>query len=114
LDAIGGLGAGTAYVLHKFLEGVVIGVVAVLAGTPSKKSFATLGFIAGIPTLIGFAVGVPGLIEATYFFALGGAGALYIVLKLIPSFALSKDRKNVLIAALLGFYSVYVASLFHG
>jgi zinc transporter ZupT len=114
LDAIGGLGPGMAYVLHKLLEGFVVGVVGVLAGVRAKGIYTLFGLISGIPTIIGFIVGLGGLIEATYFFALGGAAAVYIELKLVPIYGRGKIHQNVWLALLLGFYSIYVAGLFHG
>ena len=114
LDAIGGLLPGVAYVLHKFLEGFVIGVFAVLAGAASERKIGLLGVIAGIPTILGFVVGLPSVLESSYFFALGGAGAMYIEIKLVPVFARTRLDYASIIFVLLGFYSMYIAGLFHG
>ncbi len=114
VGAIGGVGPGFAYVLHKLLEGVVIGVFALLAGVPSSRKLGILGLIAGVPTILGFFVGLPSHVESTYFFALGGAGAVYAELKLVPVIATRGRRYAVVFGVLLGFYSMYVAGLFHG
>ncbi len=114
LDAIGGLLPGVAYVLHKFLEGFVVGVFAVLAGVASERKIGLLGVIAGIPTVLGFVVGLPSVLESSYFFALGGAGAMYIEIKLVPVFARTRLDYASIVFVLLGFYSMYVAGLFHG
>ncbi len=127
LEAIGGILPGVAYVLHKFLEGLVIGVFALLAASTSPKKLGVLGIIAGVPTLIGFFLGVfgpvltepldPNVINpltTTFYFALGGAGALYIEIKLIPLFTRNRLEYTSIIPLLLGFYSMYIAGLFHG
>ena len=114
VDAIGGVGPGFAYVLHKLLEGVVLGVFALLAGVLSSRKLGILGLIAGVPTILGFSVGLPSVVESTYFFALGAAGVVYAEFKLVPIIATRGRRYVVVIGVLLGFYSMYVAGLFHG
>ncbi len=112
IDTIGGLTPGIAYVLHKVLEGFVIGTFAAfLKSTPLRT--ATLGLIAGTPTAIGMALALLGPINSTFFFALGGAGALYIEYRLIPNFIQKKDV-GIYFAILLGFFLMYFASLLHG
>ncbi len=114
IDAIGGVGPGFAYLLHKLLEGLVIGVFALLAGAISHRKLGILGLIAGVPTILGFFIGLPSLIESTYFFALGAAGAVYAEFKLLPRIVSGERRYAAIIAFLLGFYSMYFAGLFHG
>jgi hypothetical protein len=113
LNAIGGPGPGAAYVLHKLLEGFVVGVFALLAGLSFKK-IGVLGIISGVPTVIGFFVGLPSTIESTYFFALGGAAALYVETKLVPSLQFSQFRSLTIVSLLVGFYVMYFAGLLHG
>ncbi len=120
LEAIGGVGPGIAYVLHKVLEGFVVGVFAILASPISKSKLSHLGIIAGVPTVIGFVAGfvwlsyaIPIVLDSSYFFALGAAGAMYIEIKLIPVFARTKLEYASIAPALLGFYAMYVAGLFH-
>jgi len=113
LDAIGGLLPGVAYVLHKLLEGFVVGVFAVLAGSISGRKLGILGLVSGAPTIIGFFVGLPSVLDAAYFFAMGAAGAVYIEIKLLPFFARTRFEYASVIPLLLGFYSIYVAGLFH-
>jgi zinc transporter ZupT len=113
IDAIGGFGPGVAYVLHKFLEGFVIGVVAVFAKSKFPR-ILILGLVSGIPTLIGSMLALLTPINSAFFFALGGAAAVYVEYKLIPNFA-GQDRAPLyVIASLIGFYSMYLAGLFHG
>lgn len=113
LDAIGGVSAGTAYVLHKLFEGFVVGVFALLAKSATGKKLAMLGLLAGIPTILGFFVGLLKL-DSTYFFALGSAGGIYAELRIIPVFS-SRDMKySLIIAFLIGTYAMYIAGLFHG
>ena len=113
LGAIGGFLPGLAYVLHKVLEGFVIGVFALISSAVSIRKIGILVALSGIPTVIGFFVGLPGILDPSYFFALGGAGALYIEIKLVPLFS-RRDRVYAsILPLLLGFYAMYFAGLFH-
>jgi len=112
VTAIGGLGSGVAYVLHKFLEGFVIGVFAVAANIRFARRLA-VGLVAGIPTIIGLIASLYVSVDAAYFFALGGAAVIYIEAKLIPNFV-RRDSILLYVAVwLLGFYLMYLAGLFH-
>ncbi len=113
LDTIGGFSAGIAYVLHKFLEGFVIGVVAVFAKSKTPR-ILILGLISGVPTIIGSTLALLTPINSAYFFALGGAAAVYVEYKLIPNFVDQERAPIYVIASLIGFYSMYLAGLFHG
>jgi zinc transporter ZupT len=113
LSAIGGLSPGIAYVLHKFLEGFVIGTFAVVAGSTRLKHIGILTILAGLPTIVGFFIGLPGSFDSSYMFALGGAGAVYVEMKLLPVLARSGRFYIAILPLLLGFYSIYIAGLFH-
>ncbi len=122
LDAIGGILPGVGYVLHKFLEGLVVGVFALLAASTSPGKLGVLGVISGVPTIVGFFLGflnptpdpkMFNAINTTFFFALGGAGAVYIELKLVPLITRNGLQYASLIPLLLGFYAMYIAGLFH-
>jgi zinc transporter ZupT len=113
VEAIGGLGQGVAYVLHKLLEGFVIGTFGAFTKLKSLR-VATLGLISGLPTIIGLLLAISMSLNSTFFFALGGAATVYVEYKLIPNFI---GRHNMLLcvfASLLGFYTMYLAGLFHG
>ncbi len=113
VGAIGGLGAGAAYVLHKLLEGFVIGTFAAVTKLKSLR-VVSLGLISGLPTIIGLLLAISMPLNSTFFFALGGAATVYVEYKLIPNLA---DRDKMLlyvVAFLLGFYSMYMAGLLHG
>ncbi len=113
IEAIGGLSAGVAYVLHKLLEGFVIGTIAAVARLKSLR-VATLGLISGLPTVVGLLLAISMPVNSTFFFALGGPATIYVEYKLIPNIV---DKDNMLlcvVAVLLGFYSMYLAGLFHG
>jgi uncharacterized membrane protein YuzA (DUF378 family) len=112
LAAIGGLGPGVAYVLHKFLEGLVVGAFAMLARIRYNQ-LGILGIASGLPTLLGFLLGLPSTVEPTYFFAIGASAAVYIEFKLIPKIFESGTKFSTLIFTLIGFYSMYTAGLFH-
>ncbi len=115
IDAIGGILPGIAYVLHKLLEGYVVGVFAVIAAATSARKIGILAALSGIPTVIGFFIGLPNIrnFDSSYFFALGGAGALYIEIKLIPLLSRSGRLYAWVVPMLLGFYAMYTAGLFH-
>ncbi len=112
IDTIGGFTPGIAYVLHKVLEGFVIGSFAAFL-KPAALRIATLGLIAGIPTAVGMALALLGPVNSTFFFALGGAGALYIEYRLIPNIMQRKEF-GIYFAILFGFFLMYFASLVHG
>jgi len=113
IDAIGGFSSGVAYVLHKFLEGFVVGAVAAFAKTKTPR-ILILGLVSGIPTIIGSSLALLTPINSAYFFALGGAAAVYVEYKLIPNFVDQESAPIYVIASLVGFYSMYLAGLFHG
>ena len=113
IGAIGGFYPGIAYVLHKLLEGFVVGVFAVVASARSVRKIGILAVLSGVPTVIGFFIGLPSVLPSSYFFALGGAGAVYVELKLIPILAQSGKLYASVVPLLLGFYAMYFAGLFH-
>jgi hypothetical protein len=113
IGAIGGFYPGIAYVLHKLLEGFVVGVFAVAARATSGRKIGLLAALSGIPTVIGFFVGLPSVLDSSYFFALGGAGAVYVEFKLIPILSRSGRLYASILIVLVGFYSMYFAGLFH-
>jgi zinc transporter ZupT len=113
LDAIGGAYPGVAYVLHKFLEGFVIGTFATVAGATTMRKFGILAALSGTPTIMGFFLGLPATLDSSYTFALGGAGAVYVEMKLVPVLARSGRFYVAILPLLLGFYAMYTAGLFH-
>ncbi|MDA4128115.1 MAG: hypothetical protein OK422_01415 [Thaumarchaeota archaeon] len=113
IDAIGGVLPGTAYVIHKILEGFVVGAFAVLGGLSYKK-LGVLGLISGVPTVLGFFIGLQSPFESTYFFALGGAAAVYVEMKLVPALQLRKYLWTTVVLFLVGFFLMYSAGLLHG
>ena len=82
--AIGGLGSGVAYLMHKLLEGFVIGVFAAAVKARLGRNLV-LGLLAGIPTMIGLTVALMVPVDSTVFFAAGAAAVIYIEYKLIPN-----------------------------
>jgi len=117
ITAIGGLGSGVAYVVHKFLEGFVIGVFAAAIKTRLVRGLG-LGLLAGIPTLIGLTVALIVPVDSTVFFAGGAAAVIYIEYKLVPNLISQPYRRGggailYLLFFLLGFYLMYLAGLFH-
>jgi zinc transporter ZupT len=114
INAIGGVGPGAAYVLHKLLEGFVVGTFAVYAKARSLR-IAVLALISGVPTIIGVVLALSMPLDSTYFFAIGGAAAIYIECKAIPSFMTDgKSAINYSVLLLAGFYLMYLAGILHG
>jgi len=79
IEALGGYSPGVSYVLHKLLEGVVIGVAYRLYVRTESSTRGDafhprvfIGLVAGIPTLIGDAVGYYFALSNTYLFSLAG------------------------------------------
>jgi len=127
LDAIGGIGGGVAYVLHKLLESTIVIVVFVTlaraTGLSLRKQLRQtlmIGSVFGIPSLVGEVAGYLVPINATWFYAMGAGAALFVVLEVIkPIFAnggkelTHSQWTRISIAMLLGFLLLYVAALFH-
>lgn len=108
--AIGGFAAGVSYALHKFLEGFVIGVFAVNA---KPIRVLILGLVACLPTILGSLLALLTPVNSTFFFALGGAAAVYVELKLVPRAFAREGALMYVLASLIGFYAMYFAGLLH-
>ena len=125
IEALGGFGPGISYVVHKFLEGIVIGAVfrayAIKIDQGLGNIFGktmVLGAMASGFTLIGDAVGYYGPINASFFFALGAGSTIYIIVRLALPMSRVKEGYGlgiglVALFVLLGLLSVYFAGLFH-
>jgi zinc transporter ZupT len=112
MGAIGGIGSGVAYLLHKFLEGFVIGVFATAVGTRSGRNIL-LGLLSGVPTVMGLGVALVIPIDATVFFGIGAAAAFFIEYRLIQNLVHQRFAMVYVWAWFLGFYLMYLAALFH-
>lgn len=113
LEAIGGLRQGVAYVLHKLLEGFVIGTFAAFTSLKSARVLL-LALVAGLPTVFGLLVAISMPLNSTFFFALGAGAVVYIEYKLISNLADADNMMLYAVVMLLGFFSMYLAGLFHG
>ena len=123
IDALGGYGPGASYVLHKVLEGSLIGTVywVYVRDADSRESFkniALLGLIFGIPTFLGEAIAYFYQFDSTYFFAIATGASIYVALRLSkPLFearALTHvEAFKVAIVIAAGFTSIYLAALLH-
>ena len=128
LDAIGGVGGGMSYFLHKLLESTIVTVVFLAAARAQNMSIrkqvrqaVVIGLIFGIPSVIGEAVAYYMPIDATYFFAMGAGAALSVALYVTrPIFRESGDKTTIYsrwvgisLSILLGFFLLYGAALFH-
>ena len=127
LDAIGGIGGGIAYVLHKLLESTIVIVVFIAlartSGFPFRKQLwqtLMIGLVFGVPSMVGEIAGYSVPINSTWFYAMGAGAALFVVLEVIkPIFANRESEVSYLqwirisVAMLLGFLLLYAAALFH-
>jgi hypothetical protein len=128
LAAIGGLGGGVAYVLHKLLEASLVMIVYV--GLVDSGSFSIrhewkqvifVGLAFGLPSTVGEVVGYFVTVDSSYLFALGGGAALAVALLAVRpiwgdgwkgDLTYSQYVKMSLLV-LLGFLSLYAAAMFH-
>ena len=128
LDAIGGIGGGIAYGLHKLLESTIVIVVFIALARADEVSFrkqlwqtVIVGLAFGMPSAIGEVAGYSVPINSSWFYALGAGAAFFVVLQVIrPIFALNKQDEityaqwvRISVAMLLGFLLLYAAALFH-
>jgi hypothetical protein len=127
LDAIGGIGGGAAYVLHKLLESTIVAVVYVTLARAKRLPFrnqiqeiSIVGFAFGIMSAAGEAVGYFVPINSSWFYALGAGAALFVVLQAVrPIFADSEkhitflEYSGISIAMIIGFLLLYAAALLH-
>jgi hypothetical protein len=128
LDAIGGLGGGMAYVLHKFLEATIVMIVCVSLMAHGDSDFRRrfwnvliLGLVFGLPSTLGEFVGYYSPISASYSYALGGGAALFVALLAIrPIFGARNDGEvtysewiKIGVTVLLGFLALYSAASLH-
>jgi hypothetical protein len=126
LEAFGGLSSALAYMLHKGLEPMMIGACyCVYARGPRRDVSAWLGdmflltIIFVLPSLIAAAVGYYIMFDTTYYFALGAGTSVYAALRLAaPLFGTGETAKPngpmwVIVSIVLGFLTLYVATLFH-
>jgi len=112
VTAIGGLGSGAAYLLHKYLEGFIVGVFAATLTTRPSRGFI-LGLLAGVPTAMGLALAFVTPVDSTVFFGIGAAAMIYIECKLVPTLFTRGRTMVFVVALLLGFFLMYLAGLFH-
>lgn len=123
--AFGGEAAGAAYILHKFLESMAVGVGYVVfagkresgAGAARDVGVLALAFI--LPSVAAAGAGYFVAYDSTYFFAIGTGGFLYALLRLAgPMFTtqrVSGSNGTLKMAAWLigGLLCVYSAALLH-
>ncbi len=143
ISAFGGYGAIISYVLHKFLEAIIIGTAYsayVIFGNAKSAAqvsglrtmivrhlseLLALGFLICIPTFLGTTIGYFIPIDPIYFYAFASGASIYSILRLAspslePMFKGENNfsffsRDNVLLIAmiLIGFFLLYFAALLH-
>jgi hypothetical protein len=126
ITAFGGEASGLAYVLHKFLESMVIGAcwLMYVGGRPAgaqrrilDASMLTLAFT--LPSIFAMGIGYYVTLDASYFYALGTGAILYAILKLAgPLFTKYRaEGPNASLKTgawiLAGLLCVYLAALLH-
>jgi hypothetical protein len=128
LDAIGGVGGGIAYVLHKLLEASLVMIVFVALVEGERLSFRVewkrivlLGLAFGIPSALGDVVGYFVEVNSAYLFALGAGAALVVALFAVRpiwgdgwkgELTYAQYVKMVLMV-LIGFLCLYGAAMLH-
>jgi len=127
VDAIGGVGGGISYFLHKLLESTIVVVVFLAAArtlsvTTQKqgRQIAVIGLTFSIPSIVGEAIAYYMPMNATYFFAMGAGAALSVALYVInpiyggrPEDIDFSQWMGISFSVLLGFFLLYGAALFH-
>jgi len=127
VNAFGGLSAGIAYVLHKILEPMMVGVIylAFSSGGGLKKAqrvsdLLALAVVFVLPSLVGAASAYYLAYDSTYLFALGLGGSVYLLFRLArllftPAATGGRfEGPKMAIALLVGFALIYLSALFHG
>ncbi|MDV3292799.1 MAG: hypothetical protein LYZ70_00840 [Nitrososphaerales archaeon] len=124
-DAFGGPSSAVAFLLHKALEPMMIGVAYWIYARGRGKKIASLiqdalllTFVFTLPGIIGSATDYFLNYDTTYLFAFGLGTSLYAPLRLAKPLyseagAPQSDSVWFAICALLGFASLYVAALLH-
>ncbi|QQG48397.1 MAG: hypothetical protein HY247_06540 [archaeon] len=125
LETFGGVSGGTAYVLHKLLEPMMVGAVYVAAregAVAMSRRFKDVLILAGlfvVPSLIGAVTGYFLEYDATYFFALGTGSAVYVAFRLVRHLFVGGEAQGrwesarVALWLLAGFLAIYIVALFH-
>ena len=109
--AIGGVAVAESFVIHKALEGFAISVFLAGRGIYTQTIVATLA--AGVPTIFGTVIGFGFSPDSSYFFALGGGAALWLLTTLVQKSMSLANRTIWAMALLLGFLLLYSAGLLH-
>jgi hypothetical protein len=109
--AIGGVTVAESFVLHKALEGFAISIF--LGGQKVYAKATTAVLVAGFPTILGALIGFGFSPDSSYFFALGGGAALWLLTVLVQKSMLLTNRTVWAMAILLGFLLLYSAGLLH-
>jgi len=135
LDAFGGVSSGVAYLLHKGLEPMMTAACYCVyhkktgtSVTSQLRHVLLLSIVFVLPSLVGApvgyyimgpATGYSARFDTSYFFALGTGTSIYAAMRLSrPLFrseesVISGDPIRVAVPIILGFITIYFASLFH-
>jgi len=111
IAAIGGVLAVVSFVVHKALEGFVVSVFLNPKTVLVKTVVAVLA--AGLPTVFGSMIGLGFSPDSSYFFALSGGSALWLLGFLIQKSTSLANRTLWAIALLAGILLMYSAGLLH-
>lgn len=124
LSAFGGLTAAVAYVLHKGLEPMMVGIAYWIYAKDRAKSLGGIGrdiamltLVFVLPGIIGAATGYYLQYEDTYFFAIGTGTSIYAAVRLAKplfvDYVSGLDSLKMALVIFFGFSSIYFAALFH-
>lgn len=109
--ALGGIEAAISFVVHKVLEGFAISVFLSQQKLYAKTLTATS--IAGVPTILGSIIGFGLALDSSFFFALGGGAALWLLTQLIQRSAVITGKTLWAGSLFLGLLLMYIAGLIH-
>lgn len=109
--SLGGVEAAVSFVVHKVLEGFAISVF-INPQRPYAKIFNAM-LVAGVPTILGSAVGFGFALDSSFFFALGGGAAIWLLATLLQRSSSVADRRVWAAFLLSGVLSMYAAGLIH-
>src|SRR5713226_3754797 len=91
--------SGASFVLHKILEGFVLGVIALEMGVTGVKKPAMAGLVLVVLSLVGVTVGILSPIITSPFFAAGAAGWVFITALL--GLRLQKERLTISLSLIM-------------
>ena len=111
LAAFGGIRPAESFVTHKILEGFALSMF-LASPNASRKALVSV-LVAGLPTVLGGAVGLTFSPNSSFFFALSGGAALWLLSQLLQKSLSASNRVLWAISLSTGLLLMYSAALLH-